>query len=407
MDDFKGRVIQFHQYCDAMRVEAAFELAAQLERTAVTGADHVMLGICQSRIGWFAQAEHTLSGVLPSLAPGEALTRRVSAELATVKNQLGKIEESAEIEKQLYSRRCYTIADPARAAFIPLFRERLLEDGDTVEGKRVFMVLAGGQGDAIEQFRNIDNLLAEGASQICVNTPESLRELVSNAALAVTHQTGTFDELAQCDCLMLGNIMNLRYRSPDAPKVSRVGYMRPAQIRKNPVRLEPLPGKIKIGIVWRSTNATWFQCRHEPFRSIPLPVLEPLLAQAQIQFFSLQFGALTQAEQAILARHHVVDAAPAVRSFADLADIVMQLDLVITIDSAPAHLCGALDVPVWNLLAQVSDWRWGDAAQRTTALYPSMRLLRQRVLGDWQPVVAELCAQLARIEVLAHPARRS
>ncbi|MBB3261417.1 hypothetical protein F4827_006254 [Paraburkholderia bannensis] len=84
-----------------------------------------------------------------------------------------------------------------------------------------------------------------------------------------------------------------------------------------------------------------------------LATLAPLLADPHSRFFSLQFGALTEAERAILARHDVVDAARSIRSFADLADIVMQLDLVITIDSAPAHLCGALDVPVWTLLARV------------------------------------------------------
>jgi hypothetical protein len=75
---------------------------------------------------------------------------------------------------------------------------------------------------------------------------------------------------------------------------------------------------------------------------------------------------------------------------------------VITIDSAPAHLCGALGVPVWNLLARVSDWRWGDAAQRTTPLYASMRLFRQKTLGDWRPVITDVAAELAQFAVAGH-----
>jgi hypothetical protein len=262
--------------------------------------------------------------------------------------------------------------------------------------------VAGGHGDAIEQFRNIDNLIAEGAREICVNTPEPLLELVSNSALTVTQQRGTLEELARCDCIELGNMLNWRYWREGATTVARTGYLRPVQTWGAPIHVLPQAGKKKIGIVWRSTNSTWLTCRHEPFRSMALATLEPLLADPHSRFFSLQFGALTEAEQTLLARHDVVDASPAIRSFADLAEIVMQLDLVITIDSAAAHLCGALDVPVWNLLAQVSDWRWGDAAQHTTPLYPSMRLFRQKTLGDWAPVMADVAARLAQIEPGAH-----
>jgi hypothetical protein len=402
MDDFVRRVHVFHRYCDEMRVDAAFDLAAQLEQSARTAGNQLMLGVCQARIGLFAQAERSLSGVLSSFPPPDERGPRVVAELATVKNHLGKIAEGAALEKQLYLKNQYTIEDPTRAAFVPIFREKMLEDGESVAGKRVFVVLGGGLGDAIEQLRNIDNLLAEGAREVFVNTPEPLHELVSNSALRVTQQRGIVEELAQCDCIAIGNMLNWRYWRDGAVSAKRTDYLRPVRPRETQIEVLPQPGKRKIGIVWRSTNATWLTCRHEPFRSMALSTLEPLLADPHGRFYSLQFGALTPDEQTLLARYEVVDASPAIRSFADLADIVMQLDLVITIDSAAAHLCGALGVPVWNLLAGVSDWRWGDAAQRATPLYASMRLFRQRALGDWEPVIADVAAELAQIELAAH-----
>ncbi|HEV3427275.1 MAG TPA: hypothetical protein VG320_05275 [Paraburkholderia sp.] len=397
MSDFRTSVRMFHQHCNEKRVEAARDLVERLGQAAVSEADHIMLGYCQSRLGMFEQAERTLSAVWPSLTPREAQTVNVARELATVKLHLRKIDEGSAIDKLLHSRSWYTLPDPEAAAFIPLVKERLLEEGDAVEGKRVFVMFAGGQGDNIEQFRHFDNLLAEGASVVCANPPASLCELFANAPVALTQLRGTYAAIAECDAIALGHMLNWRYWRDGAPAAARADYLRQVRPRERPIEVAPQPGKRKIGIVWRSDNTTWEQCRHEPFRSMALSTLEPLLADTGSRFFSLQFGSLTQSEQAILARHDVVDAAPLVHSFADLAEIVAQLDLVVTIDSAGAHLCGALDVPVWNLLAQVSDWRWGDAAQRSTPFYRSMRLFRQKTLGDWEPVIAEVCAELARV----------
>lgn len=399
MSDFENKFQLFRTYLHEMHVDAAFDLVAQLGQRAVSVADHILLGFCQARVGLFAQAESTLGAVLPWLTPRSSHMIQLATELATVKYHLGKIEEASAIERQLHTRSWFVLQDPPHAGFAELFRERLLEAGDAINGKRIFLVFAGGYGDTIEQFRNIESLLAEGASQVWAYPAMPLRELMSNTAVAMTQRPATLDELAQCDHIALGNILNWRYWRDGAPVASRPDYMKQVLRRASPIHVVPQAGKRKIGLVWRSTKATEEECRHEPYRSMTLAALEPLLADAGSRFFSLQFGGLTASEQAMLARHDAVDAAPVIHSFADLADIVRQLDLVITIDSAPAHLCGALNVPVWNLLAQVCDWRWGDIACRSTPLYPSMRLFRQATLGAWAPVVAEVCAELAQFEV--------
>jgi ADP-heptose:LPS heptosyltransferase len=80
-------------------------------------------------------------------------------------------------------------------------------------------------------------------------------------------------------------------------------------------------------------------------------------------------------------------------AFLDSAAAMESLDLVITLDSAPAHLAGALDRPVWVALKQVPDWRWL-LDRDTSPWYPSMRLFRQSRDGDWAGVFARMAMEL-------------
>jgi hypothetical protein len=83
-------------------------------------------------------------------------------------------------------------------------------------------------------------------------------------------------------------------------------------------------------------------------------------------------------------------------AFLDTAALVKCLDLVVTVDTALAHLAGALDVPVWLALSMQPDWRWGRQGQRT-AWYPSMRLFRQQELGRWSDVFQQMAGELQRL----------
>jgi ADP-heptose:LPS heptosyltransferase len=80
----------------------------------------------------------------------------------------------------------------------------------------------------------------------------------------------------------------------------------------------------------------------------------------------------------------------------DLACFMRALDLVITVDSMPAHLAGALGVPVWNLLHSDPDWRWMEECERSP-WYPTMRLFRQRTIADWRGVIAHVTSELQRL----------
>jgi ADP-heptose:LPS heptosyltransferase len=124
--------------------------------------------------------------------------------------------------------------------------------------------------------------------------------------------------------------------------------------------------------------------------------LEPLLDVAGVSFEALQVSPLSETEREILHRRGIVTRGEGLKDFGDTAVLLGEIDLLITVDTAAAHLAGAMGLPVWLLLAKACDSRWGDA-RRFTPWYPSMRLYRQARLGDWSRPLAEMGADLARL----------
>ncbi|MFZ1413348.1 MAG: tetratricopeptide repeat protein [Defluviicoccus sp.] len=139
---------------------------------------------------------------------------------------------------------------------------------------------------------------------------------------------------------------------------------------------------------------TWAGNRNHPNdrkRSLAATGLAPLVHAGHASFFSLQVG---QAEGvAAFAPGAVTDLAPALTDFAETAAVIAALDLVISVDTAVAHLAGALAKPCWLLLPQPAEWRWLEGRD-DSPWYPTFRLFRQRVRGDWTDVVARVAAAL-------------
>jgi tetratricopeptide (TPR) repeat protein len=160
-----------------------------------------------------------------------------------------------------------------------------------------------------------------------------------------------------------------------------------------PAREPSLPsapaGVRRIGIVWAG-SPTHVNDMH---RSIPIEMLAPLLEVPGVQWVSLQPGAGATLRAASAGS---IDAAEWCADFADTACIVRQLDAVVSVDTAAAHLAAGLGVETHLLLPPVGvDWRWGHDGTRTP-WYPSMQLHRASHVGGWAPVIAALAAQLAR-----------
>jgi hypothetical protein len=130
-------------------------------------------------------------------------------------------------------------------------------------------------------------------------------------------------------------------------------------------------------------------------RSISLEQLKPLL-EADANFFALQRD-VRDSDRAFLAqldqRGVLRDVSARLTTFAETAALIARLDLVISVDTAVAHLAGALGKPVWIALPFMPDWRW-QLDRSDSPWYPQARLFRQTTRGDWTAVVAALCAEI-------------
>ncbi len=156
------------------------------------------------------------------------------------------------------------------------------------------------------------------------------------------------------------------------------------------IRLPEAKG-FKVGIAWagRPTHGDDWN------RSIPARLLAPLLAVPGVSFFSLQRGAVAER----LGRPptgSIAEVADLCADFADTAQVVAAMDLVISVDTAVVHVAGAMDKPAWVLLPPVPDFRWRMGGD-TTPWYPSLRLFRRSFEAGWEPVIAEITRQLAII----------
>jgi ADP-heptose:LPS heptosyltransferase len=122
----------------------------------------------------------------------------------------------------------------------------------------------------------------------------------------------------------------------------------------------------------------------------------PALGQAGVQLFSLQKDLRDGDADLLRDCGHIAHLGDELASFDDAAAIVSALDLVLSVDTALAHLAGALGKPVWILLPFIPDWRW--LMDRTDSpWYPTARLFRQQRLGDWDAVIAQVAGELAAL----------
>lgn len=148
------------------------------------------------------------------------------------------------------------------------------------------------------------------------------------------------------------------------------------------------PGHLRIGISC-SGNPKLSNDRN---RSIPLEKFAPLL-ETGADVFLMQKECREADADFLLARPQIHDLRDELHDFVDTAAAIDQLDLLISVDTSVAHLAGALNQPVWVLLPFAPDWRW-QLSRSDSPWYPSARLWRQSVIGDWDGVIARLLSGL-------------
>jgi hypothetical protein len=150
-------------------------------------------------------------------------------------------------------------------------------------------------------------------------------------------------------------------------------------------RLAEHHGRKKVGLVWAGRP----QHTNDRNRSMKLNLFEPLLQVDGVTFFSLQTGK-SQTDQ------WLIDLSGQLDDFAMTAAVIANLDLVITVDTAVAHLAGALGKPAWVLLPFVPDWRWL-LDRDDSPWYPTMRLFRQVCGEDWEAPIRQVISALKEL----------
>lgn len=265
--------------------------------------------------------------------------------------------------------------------------------GESLAGRSILIGYEAGLGDMIQFCRYADVLKAQGAASITIVCHPPLQALLATleGIDAVIH----FDEhIPVSGWDFWTPLLSLPYycktRLDSIP--SRIPYLQaPPKHSAKWASLLPADG-LRVGLVWKGNPLF----ENDADRSLPsLEVLAPLGAVAGITFISLQKGAGEDEAAQPPSGLPVIDLGFQLEDFADTAAVVTGLDLVICVDTAVAHLTGALGKPCWVLLpAYKADWRW--LADRTdTPWYPdTMRLFRQSIMGDWAAVVAEVVSAL-------------
>jgi len=156
--------------------------------------------------------------------------------------------------------------------------------------------------------------------------------------------------------------------------------------------------EFKIGIFWQgSPRFSQVECRiADQRRSLPLAQFEPLTRFPGVRLFSLQKGYGTEQLTEWKSRWGIIELGDKLGDFMDTAAVMMNMDLIISVDTAPAHLAGALGVRVWTLLNSAACWRWL-LDRPDSPNYPTMRLFRQQKAGDWEEVFERMAAELKRL----------
>ena len=250
-------------------------------------------------------------------------------------------------------------------------------DGRALAGKRVLVRCYHGLGDTI-QFIRYAPLLKAIAAKVIVWAQAPLIPLLETVS-GIDELLPLHDGAPEPDYDVDVEIMELPhiFRTTLASIPAEIPYL---QVLPRPVSAEN--GHLAVGLVWKPGN--W-----DEYRSIPFHLLAPLAQVPGIRLYILQENAESAGWQ------EGVGINLGQFSLYEYARIIKGLDLLISIDSMPVHLAGALGVPVWTLLHADSNWRWMNERE-DSPWYPTMRLFRQAQPDDWKSLIQRVTGELEK-----------
>ena len=252
--------------------------------------------------------------------------------------------------------------------------------------KTILLHAEQGLGDTIQFARYVPRLAAGGAKVVLEVQPDLVPILTRLDGAAAVTARGDAPPLYDVHCPLGSLPLALKTERDTVP--ADIPYLSADEthLAKWSARLSGLP-RPRVAIAW-SGNPSHINDRN---RSIPFAKLAPLLAAAPgVQFVSIQRELRGDDAAVLAAEPRFVHVGGELESFADTAAAIAHCDLVIAVDTAVAHLAGALGRPLWVLLPFAPDWRW--TLSDASPWYPAARLFRQPALGDWDDPLARVGA---------------
>lgn len=245
--------------------------------------------------------------------------------------------------------------------------------GDTIQFVRYARIVAGYGGRVVLECQATCKKLMETIPEISAvfEKEEELPDFDVHAPLmSLPYLFGTTLETIPCD----------------------IPYIRPPEAQAVPDEFHSAEGTLKVGLVWAGNP----EHPNDKNRSISLEKFEQILDTNKIRFFSLQVGKRNTDIKRLQFQDTLKNLGGELIDFSTTAAVMAHLDLIISVDTAPAHLAGAMGKAVWTLLPYAPDWRWM-LNRSDSPWYPTMKLFRQKEVGDWDDVLFEVKENLERM----------
>lgn len=281
-------------------------------------------------------------------------------------------------------------------------------DGSPDKDIKLLLISEQGLGDVL-QFIRLAPVLREHVGCVALCTSRALIPLIEQSGLV--DQICDPSEAASLEnyqWLPLLSIPRLLCLQNWTAETSTRPYLKACSASSAHWKTKLSPSKgLLVGLHWQGNPDA--ERGLLAGRSMRLELLAPLADLPRLEFVSLQKGAGSEQLDVCSFRPSFVDTQEDISqamSFVDTAAVVENCDIVITTDTALAHLSGGLGRPTWLLLQQVPDWRWGLLGERTH-WYPSMRLFRQRRSDDWQEVIKRVQRALQELVMARYSATTS
>ena len=351
------------------------ELAEQLIRRAIACAPdmaeaHASLGDLLTRMGRLPESI-AASGAAISLRPDFATAHWNQGVALLLSGDMQAGWQKYEWRKRNFAGSFTTLPGPQW-------------DGGPLDGRTLLVVAEQGLGDTI-QFARYLPLLARRGARVILQCAASLVPLLGAMPGVQACPHGSRPEYdCWVDQMSLLRLFGTTFGTVPYP----AGYLVPDPARA--ASWEPsLPRGLRIGLVWAGNPLH----SNDRRRSMPVTALAPVVAAGRNTLVGLQVGPRARDLAKLFG---VIDYSGRLTDWAATAAVISALDVVITVDTAAAHLAGALGIPVWLMLPHAPDWRWM-LGREDTPWYAGMRLFRQERPGDWSGVADRVATALAGI----------